>query len=84
MSKLQELIQKLCPNGVEYKKLGDLGTFENVGVDKKTIEGQALIKLLNYVDVYKNRYIDNNIPQMIVSASNKKFLTVLVRKGIYL
>lgn len=23
MSKLQELIQKLCPNGVEYKKLGD-------------------------------------------------------------
>lgn len=24
MSKLQELIKKLCPNGVEYKKLGDL------------------------------------------------------------
>lgn len=23
MSKLQELIQRLCPNGVEYKKLGD-------------------------------------------------------------
>jgi len=23
MSKLQELIQELCPNGVEYKKLGD-------------------------------------------------------------
>lgn len=24
MSKLQELIQKLCPNGVEYRKLGDV------------------------------------------------------------
>lgn len=24
MSKLQELIQKLCPNGVEYKRLGDV------------------------------------------------------------
>ena len=24
MSKLQELIQELCPNGVEYKKLGDI------------------------------------------------------------
>ena len=24
MSKLQELIQELCPNGVEYKKLGDV------------------------------------------------------------
>ena len=23
MSELQELIQKLCPDGVEYKKLGD-------------------------------------------------------------
>ena len=24
MSKLQDLIQKLCPDGVEYKKLGDV------------------------------------------------------------
>lgn len=28
MSKLQELIQKLCPNGVEYLKLGDLLDYE--------------------------------------------------------
>ena len=28
MSKLQELIQKLCPDGVEYKKLGDLLDYE--------------------------------------------------------
>ena len=28
MSKLQELIQKLCPNGVEYKKLGELLDYE--------------------------------------------------------
>ena len=26
MSRLDELIKKLCPNGVEYKKLGDIGT----------------------------------------------------------
>ena len=24
MSKLQELIQRLCPDGVEYKKLGEV------------------------------------------------------------
>jgi hypothetical protein len=36
---------------VEYKKLGDLGVFESIGVDKKTIEGQPLVTLLNYVDV---------------------------------
>lgn len=28
MSKLQELIQKLCPNGVEYKKLGEVLEYE--------------------------------------------------------
>lgn len=28
MSKLQELIQKLCPNGVAYKKLGDILDYE--------------------------------------------------------
>ncbi len=28
MSKLQELIQRLCPNGVEYKKLGEVLEYE--------------------------------------------------------
>ena len=28
MSKLKELIQELCPNGVEYKKLGDVVTIK--------------------------------------------------------
>ena len=29
MSKLDELIKELCPNGVEFKKLGELGTIYN-------------------------------------------------------
>ena len=81
MSKLQELIQKLCPNGVEYKKLGDIGVFENIGVDKKIVEGQPLVTLLNYVDVYKNIYINNTIPKMIVSAPHKKVLECSCEKG---
>ena len=28
MSKIEEMIAKLCPNGVEYKTLGEVGTFE--------------------------------------------------------
>ena len=28
MSKLQELIQELCPEGVDYKKLGELLDYE--------------------------------------------------------
>ena len=72
MSKLQELIDRLCPEGVEFVKLNTLGTFENIGVDKKTVPGEPLVKLLNYVDVYKNKYINKEIPQMTVSSPQKK------------
>lgn len=27
MSKIEKLIQKLCPDGVEYKELGEIGVF---------------------------------------------------------
>ena len=80
MSKLQDLIDRLCPNGVPFKPLGTLGVFENIGVDKKTVQGQPLVKLLNYVDVYKNKYIDRNVPQMTVSAPAKKIEACSVRK----
>ncbi len=26
MSRIEKLIEELCPNGVEYKELGDIGT----------------------------------------------------------
>lgn len=81
MSKLTELLEIHCPNGVEYKKLGDLGIFENIGVDKKIVEGQPLVSLLNYVDVYKNIHIGNNAPKMIVSATTKKIKDCTCEKG---
>ena len=81
MSKLDELIQQLCPDGVKYRKLEDIGVFENVGIDKKTIPGQPLVSLLNYVDVYKNIYIDNSIPQMIVSSPINKIKACSCEKG---
>ena len=31
MSKLDELIKKYCPDGVEYKKLGDIATISRGG-----------------------------------------------------
>ena len=35
MSKLQELIQRLCPDGVEYKKLGEIAEVGTGSSDKK-------------------------------------------------
>ena len=66
---------------VEWKKLGELGIFENIGTDKKIIEGEKLVTLLNYVDVYHHKYIDSTVPQMQVSASNKKIADCTVEKG---
>ena len=80
MSKLQELIDKLCPNGVEFKPLGALGTFENIGVDKKTNPNEKEVTLLNYMDVYKCQYIDKTVPQMIVTASDKKIFQCSVEQ----
>ena len=81
MSKISDLIAKYCPNGVKLVSLGDLGVFENIGVDKKIIEGEELVKLLNYVDVYKNAHITSSVPTMIVSASPKKIAQCNIVKG---
>lgn len=36
MSRLEELIAELCPNGVEYKALGEIGIFiRGSGLQKK-------------------------------------------------
>lgn len=55
MSKLEELIKQLCPNGVEYKTLGELGKFYG-GITGKSKEdfkdGNA--KFITYKNVYEN------------------------------
>lgn len=56
MSKLQELIQKLCPDGVEYKKLEEVAIIKN-GRDYKHL-GKGNIPvygsggIMTYVDAY--------------------------------
>lgn len=45
MSKLQELIKQHCPNGVEYKKLGDILDYEQ--------PTQYIVKSTEYNDSYK-------------------------------
>lgn len=66
---------------VEWKELGQLGKFENIGTDKKINEGEHLVTLLNYVDVYHHKFIDSSVPQMRVSASDKKIEACTVEQG---
>ena len=55
MTKLEELIKELCPNGVEYKPLGELGFFYG-GLSGKSKDdfqdGNA--KFITYKNVYAN------------------------------
>lgn len=52
MSKIEEMVSELCPDGVEYKKLGEIGTFtRGSGIQKRDFvpEGKPCI---HYGQVY--------------------------------
>ena len=52
MSKLQELIRALCPDGVEYKKLGEIGTFtRGNGLQKKDFT-ESGVGCIHYGQIY--------------------------------
>lgn len=61
--------------------LGSLGKFENIGVDKKIVEGEQSVTLLNFVDVFNHKHIDSSIPSMTVTASDKKIVSCDVKRG---
>ncbi len=52
MSKLNDLIARLCPNGVEYVKLGDIGTFiRGNGLQKKDFTPNG-VGCIHYGQIY--------------------------------
>ena len=85
------LMQKLLSGEVRFSgfdkeweevRLGDIGKFKTSSVDKKIYDGESLIKLLNYMDVYKNKKIDNNYHNFTtVSASDTQIKTNNLQKG---
>ena len=73
MSKLEELIQKLCPDGVEYNILGNLGKFYG-GLSGKSkndfIDGNA--KFITYMNVYKNIELKLDITETVKVEENER------------
>ena len=73
MSRLDELIEELCPNGVEYKKLGELGTIYNglTGKNKNDFtEGNQ--KYITYINVFNNISIDIETQDKVKIDRNEK------------
>ena len=74
MSKLKELIDRLCPDGVKFSTLDKLGTFYGglTGKSKDDFkDGNA--KFITYMNIYSNPSLNLNIEDLVrVSASEKQ------------
>lgn len=72
---ISELISK--PNEEKKEnwrqvKLGDIGEISSAGVDKKTINGEIPVRLINYLDVYRSDFIDSkNITHQVTAPAAK-------------
>ena len=78
MSKLEDLIQKLCPNGVEWKELGELGfLFSGLnGKSKKDFENGNQ-RFITYMNVFSNLELDIDINDKVLILDNEKQNTLL-------
>ena len=68
------------PEHWEVKRLKLLGDIIPSNVDKKTKEGEQKVLLCNYVDVYKNDFITDDIKFMKASASDGQIEKLTLRK----
>lgn len=84
------LMQKLLTAKIRLKgfstpwhevKLGDIGIISSAGVDKKIIEGEKFVYLLNYMDVYKKNFLYTCDVSMVVSANARQIIKCNLKKG---
>jgi len=71
------------PFNWQVKKLKQLGAFTSSGIDKKTIEGEVTVKMVNYTDIYGNQHCELNSDRdyMVVSCPKEKKRIHQVEKG---
>ena len=77
MSKLDKLIAELCPNGVEYYQLGDLGKFYGglTGKTKSDFTG-GNAKFITYRNVYSNPALKLDVDDAVKIGTEEKQSTL--------
>ncbi|MXZ89874.1 MAG: restriction endonuclease subunit S [Chloroflexi bacterium] len=65
----------------EVRRLKTLATVQLSNVDKKSEEGQAVVGLCNYVDVYYNERIRSDVDFMVATASEDQIRRFSLHKG---
>lgn len=79
-SKIDEAVDGTYKNWLK-KKLKYVAEIKFSNVDKHTIEDEIPIRLCNYVDVYKNDYITNDLEFMNATATETEIVKFTVQKG---
>lgn len=71
------------PEGWHLARLGMVGRFSASGIDKKSVEGEAPARMVNYTDVYGNRAatVDGSRDLMKVTCSPTKLREHSLRRG---
>ena len=77
MSKLEELIQELCPDGVEYKRLGEIGKFYG-GITGKSKEDfkDGNSKFITYKNIYDNLSLNLDVDDKVKINENENQRTL--------
>jgi len=67
----------------EIRKLKQMGIFTSSGIDKNIVEGEPLVKMINYTDIYGNTscILNSNREYMVVSCPEEKKIVHNVIKG---
>lgn len=63
------------------RKLGEIGDIKSAGVDKKMVDGEIPVRLLNFTDVFRRNFIYSNELDHWVTAPETKVKNCDVRKG---
>ena len=70
------------PKDWDVLKMRNIGVFSSSGIDKKVNENEQMVKIVNYVDVYKNpTMLLNNKDYMIVSTTPEKIKKHTLKEG---
>lgn len=69
------------PSTWEVKRLRQVASFSNSGVDKKSYEDQEQVSLCNYTDVYYNEFITADMPFMQATASKDEIAQFTLKNG---
>ena len=60
------------PDGWARRAIGDVAAVSFSSVDKKSVAGEVPVRLCNYMDVWKNHYIDADLPFMESTATPRE------------